>query len=257
MNDPATATQRPATRQRVTGARAAVKLEDLGLIGIILAAPLLDPLHALLPIVGDSNSATGGLVSFLAVIGAIVAMATRVPGEARVESRTHGADPERLWMIGPFIGAVGFIGTDSLGRLGLPGGDGLLAIAFVVIIAASLFPHRLPVVSRVTRRILVAPFVLLSGAFFQGLVSDLAEGLGGEAGPMARLASTAEPIMLVQIYAIIGIAAGIFYLMLIFVPRELADPGASTLVWTLRFGLFYASLVGAIIIGGTTPILLP
>jgi hypothetical protein len=193
----------------------------------------------------------------LAVLGAIAAMATRVPGEARVESRTGGANPERLWMIGPFIGAVGFIGTDSLDRLGLPGGDGLLGIAFIAILAAAIFPHRLPVVSRLTRRALVAPFVLMSGASFQTLVADVVEGLGGDDGPMARMATTVEPVMVVYIFALLGFAAGIFYLMLIFVPRELADPGASTFVWGLRFALFYASLVGAIVIGGSVPVLLP
>jgi hypothetical protein len=244
-------------RARVAVPRASIRLEDAGLVAIVLAAPLVEPLQAILPFVGDPDSPAGGAVSLVAVLGAMAAMLTRLPAGTGEEARAPVADRERLWIIGPFVGAVGFVGVDSLDRLGLPGGDALVVVAFLVVLVSVLLADRLPVVPRPGRRILVAPFVLLSGAFFQAVVSDVVEGLGGASGPIARLASSDQPVMLVQVLAILGFAAGIFYMMLVFVPRELADPGASAWSWAARFGLFYASLLAAILIRADLPILFP
>jgi hypothetical protein len=231
-----------------------VRLEDLALATIILGTPHLGPLQQLVSVLGDSHSSAGGLVALLAVLGAIAAVVTRIPGEARVEPRRPGADAQRLWMIGPFIGAVGFISVNSLGRLGLPGVDLLVAAALIAVVASVFLTHRLPVVPRTLRRLLVAPFVLLSGAFFQSLLVDVVDGLGGESGPIAGL--RADPVLLVYILLLVVIAAGIFYMMLVFVPRELADPGGSTGAWAVRFVLFVASLLAAILIEIEVPVVL-
>jgi hypothetical protein len=217
---------------------------------------LLAPLEALVPVVGDAQSQLGALVALLAAIGAIVAMATRVPGEARLESRVEGMEPERLWMIGPFIGAVGFVAGDSLGRLGLPGGDALVGVAFLVVLASVLLANHLPVVSRDLRRLMVAPFVFLSAVFLQTLSGEVVQMLGGEGGLAAGLLAPEQLALAVTFLVILTFVGGIFYMMLIFVPRELADPGASTRAWLLRFGLFYVSLLAAILLGSAVPIVI-
>jgi hypothetical protein len=43
---------------------------------------------------------------------------------------------------------------------------------------------------------------------------------------------------------------------LVLAPRELADPGASTASWVIRFAVFYVSLLAAIIVGGSIPTLI-
>src|SRR5512141_954838 len=123
---------------RLLGLLRHIQLEDVALVVILLLTPFLRPITDILPVFGGENDFFGGLVAFLAAVGAIVAMATRVPDENRLEKppATPAASqdllPVRSWLVGPFIGAVGFVAGDSLDRMGLPGGDALVGIAFVV-----------------------------------------------------------------------------------------------------------------------------
>src|SRR4051812_31020006 len=107
-----------------------IQLEDVALVGTLLVTPFLAPITNLLPLIGGGTDFIGGLVAFLAAVGAIVAMATRVPDENRFEKPAAEADvlPTRIWLVGPLIGAVGFVAGDSLDRMGLPGGDALIGI---------------------------------------------------------------------------------------------------------------------------------
>lgn len=230
-----------------------VQLEDVAVVGIVLATPFISALNAAVPFLGDPSDFLGGLISLLAVVGAIIAFLTRVPGETRFE-RAGEAAPDRVWMIGPFIGAVGFVGGDSLDRMGLPGGDVLIGVAFVAVFLSLLLTNRLPVVSRVLRRLLMAPFVLLSAAFFADLASSVARGFGG-ADTVAAVLGLNNLLLIAEILVILALAAVPFYLALIFVPRELADPGGSGRSWVIRFAVFYVSLVLAIALGGQLPVI--
>lgn len=53
-----------------------------------------------------------------------------------------------------------------------------------------------------------------------------------------------------------GAAATMFYLMLVFAPRELADPGAPRLAWIIRYALFLVTLGVALLIGGFPAVLI-
>ena len=235
-----------------------IQAEDIALGAIVLAAGLLSGGQPSTPPVLNDNSFLGGLVSFLAAVGAIAAMATRVPGQSRLETpstlSSGAAVPVRIWLVGPFIGAVGFVAGDSLDRMGLPGGDVLILVAFVAAVASFVLADHLPVVSRQTRRVLVAPFVLLSGAFIQGLAMDIASGFGGTdvVGALRGMDLT----LAVTLLGIVAFIALVLYLALVVAPRELADPGASTASWVVRFAIFYVSLLVAIVVGGSIPTLI-
>jgi len=234
-----------------------IQLEDLALVALTLLWPLLAGANSLVPVLAEGNEALGGLIALIAAVGAMAAMATRVPGESRVDLARPdalGIEPSRIWIIGPFIGAVGFVAGDALDRLGLPGGDALIGIAFVVATAALLLGNRLPVISRELRRVLVAPFVFLSAVFFQSLAADLLEGLGGPDGPLVGLLTLEQLGLALTVLAVIAFVGGIFYTMLIFVPRELADPGASTRSWVVRYAIFFASLAIALYLGDALPL---
>jgi hypothetical protein len=237
-----------------------IQAEDVTLALILIATPFVQPITNLLPVFGPQNDFLGGLVAFLAAVGAMVAMATRVPDENRLEKppTTAAAQqdvlPVRIWLVGPFIGAVGFVAGDSLDRMGLPGGDALVGIAFLVAMVAFVFARRLPVVSRTTRRLLVGPFVLLSGAFLQQVAASVTSSFAGT-DVLGQLLALHNPALEVELLGIIGFAALIFYEMLVFAPRELADPGASTRSWAIRFTVFYVSLLVAIFAGSSGPLL--
>jgi hypothetical protein len=230
-----------------------IQAEDVVLALILIATPFLAPITNLLPIYGPENDFLGGLVAFLAAVGAIVAMATRVPAENRLEKPTNDELPVRIWLVGPFIGAVGFVAGDSLDRMGLPGGDALIGITVIVAMVSFVFASRLPVVSRNTRRLLVGPFVLLTGAFLQQFAAEFTSSFAGT-DLLGQLLALHNPGLVLSLLGILGFAALIFYEMFVFAPRELADPGASTLSWAVRFTIFYVSLVVAILAGSSGPL---
>jgi hypothetical protein len=239
------------------GLLARLQVEDLGIGAIMLVSALLPTggwgegfLH---PWSDDPLSA---LLSLVAAVGAIVALATRVPGEARFDT-SRGSEDTRAWMIGPFIGGVSFVGGTSLDRLGLPGGELLIFLALAAAVASFVLGHRLPVVSRPTRRLLVAPFVVMAAVLFHDLASVVVEGFAETQNLTAWLLAPENLILTLSILAIIGFAGWIFYAMLIFVPRELADPGGSTRSWAVRFGFFYLTLIAAMFLGGAVPVLTP
>jgi hypothetical protein len=237
-----------------------VQVEDLTLALILIATPFLAPITNVLPIFGSGNDFLGGLVAFMAAVGAIAAMATRVPDENRLEkpAATPAANqdllPVRIWLVGPFIGAVGFVAGDSLDRMGMPGGDALVGIAFVVAMISFVAARRLPVVSRNVRRLLVGPFVLLSGAFLQQFAAEFTSSFAGT-DVLGQLLALHNVVFVMEVAGILGFAALIFYEMFVFAPRELADPGASTLAWAIRFAIFYVSLLVAILVGSSGPLL--
>jgi hypothetical protein len=238
--------------ERVRTLLSHIQLEDVTLVATLLLTPFLAPITSVLPIFGDGNDFVGGLVAFIAAVGAIVAMATRVPDDNRFEKPAPEAQvlPTRIWLVGPLIGAVGFLAGDSLDRMGLPGGDALVGIAFVVAMVTFLAGRRLPVVSRNTRRLLVAPFVLLSAAFLQQLAAELTGAFAGT-DLLGQLLALNNLPLVIELFGILGFVALIFYEMFVFAPRELADPGASSLSWAVRFAIFYLSLVIALFAGGS------
>lgn len=61
---------------------------------------------------------------------------------------------------------------------------------------------------------------------------------------------------MINLLAILGFVALVFYEMFVFAPRELADPGGSALSWAVRFAVFYVSLVVAMLAGSSGPLLL-
>jgi hypothetical protein len=226
-----------------------IQVEDLALVGVVLLGALLGEgatASVAQSILERERDPLLGAVSLIAAVGAMVAMATRVPGESRVDRSER-----RYWIVGPFIGAVGFTCGSALELLGIESGDVVTGPALLVAILSLVFADRLPVVERPVRRLLVAPFVLLSGAVFQGLTAELMTGLAGVVDLPTLLASP-DGLQLVALVVGVSLAVSwIFYSMLVFAPRELADPGAPTAWWAVRFGVFWVSVVAGLVLGST------
>ncbi len=236
---------------------ARIQLEDVALALLLLLGPLLsgdgdgaDPNRLGSGFLRRETDPALGLFALVAAIGAIAALATRVPGESRVVD-----EGGRAWIIGPLVGAIGLTTGNALELMGLEGGDIVTGPAMVAAVLSFVFASRLPVVQRPVRRLLVAPFLLLSGAVFQGLVAEFTASVDGLVDLPALLAEANAISLLVTVAAIILAVSWIFYAMLIFAPRELADPGAPTRSWAVRYLVFLVSLVVALLLGGSTPVL--
>lgn len=219
---------------------ALVRAEDVGLaawnlLGVPIGAALAGAR-------GDGPSPLFGLLEALAIVGVIVALATRTPGAPPLSSASF-----RGWALaGQLIGAVELVGSEAGDHLGF--GVGILGIAaFVAVVAAFVLADRLPVLPEWQRRLAVAPFIFVTSAFFTDLVADLFDGIDVLAIARAVFDGSAAPPELAGVGSILlfALVAGsaTFYAMLVIAPRELAAPEPVTRVWLFRYVLFLVSAV--------------
>src|SRR3954469_5302859 len=193
-----------------------VEPEDIALGLVLVVTPLVGgngDLGARLLFGGNDRPL--GFIALISCVGAICAIATRVPGESVL-------DQDHRWgILGPFLGAVSLLGSSSLGLFGIPNDGLLIGPAFVITAGAVVLGNRLPVVSRQTRRVLVAPFVLLSGAVLQSLIVNIGGVLAGQVDVGGILGQPKGPALLLDIVLISLFVSWIFYAMLVYAPREL------------------------------------
>ncbi len=88
----------------------------------------------------------------------------------------------------------------------------------------------------------MTPFVLVSGGLFSAFLAGLASLfdiglLADSAGQPGALA----PTLLTAAIALVG--AAIFYVMLVFAPRQVAEAEGSGRTWIVRFGVFVLGLL--------------
>jgi hypothetical protein len=221
-----------------------IEPEDIALGFVLVLTPLIGGSSDLgARLLSGADDPTLGLVALVSCVGAIAAIATRVPGESVL-------DQDHRWgILGPFLGAVSLLGSSSLGLLGFPNNDLFIGPAFVITTGAVLLGNRLPVVSRQVRRVMVAPFVLFSGAVLQSLVVSIGGALAGQVDVSGIFGQPKGPVLLFDIVLIALFVSWIFYAMLVYAPRELASPGASVRSWVIRFVLFFVTLVIGVVIG--------
>ncbi len=219
-----------------TGPPAALRIEDLALAAANLGAvPLLAALVRGSP---DGRDPLRGVVELVAVLGAIAAVATRNPGQERLDP-----DGLRGWLFaGPLLGGIGLVGADVSKHLGLDASWLLALLTFTAVVAAFAFGDRLPVLPEGRRRLLVTPFVLVAAGWFTGFVASLFEGL--DLAELGRALFAGDPTMpgtpalaAIVVFAVLA-GSATFYAMLVVAPRELAAPEPQPGVWLLRYAVF-------------------
>lgn len=178
-----------------------------------------------------------GVIELVAIVGVIVAIATRTPGVPAPDAESF-----RGWLIaGPLVGATGLIGSNASDRLGVD--LGLLgAVVLITIVAAFVLTDRLPVLPELYRRVLTAPFILVTAAFFTDFMAGILDGLDLVALADDVMSGSATAPGQVVVAVLVGgallAASALFYAMLVVAPRELAAPEPRPRVWLARFLLF-------------------
>jgi len=245
----ATSSRAQATAGRWTGLlREAWRLEDVLLAAWVLAQPIIVRSQGRAVSGGFPVSGSDPLLG-LAYLGAaalaIVCLVTRPSGaEARAVR-----DPSEWILVGPLGAGLAFtcaIGTDLL--FGAPGAG--ILIGFGAVVAGAFLPGILPPVPVVVRRALVVPFVLLTASTFNVFVAGLAGLFDVRSLFVGGLWTGLQALPVLVLVAMLF--TGIYYLMLVVAPRELAEREGNALHWVVRYGLFLvAELLAATFLGVT------
>jgi hypothetical protein len=181
-----------------------------------------------------------GLFYLAATVGAVLCIATRTEG---VTVRTLDTDAMTATQYAqfPFLGAATLIGTAAVDSLGILPAEIVLGPIFLVTIVSFVAAPRLPTLPAARRRQLMAPMILACSSLFAGTMVQIAPVFD-----VARLfqsqASTQGGFFIVVFLPVA--AAAVFYTMLIFAPRQLAESEGSWGEWSLRFAVF---MVGTVI----------
>jgi hypothetical protein len=228
----------PSTR------RLPLAAEDFGLAAWNVAAVPLLAAGGAMPVLqlGDAPNLAAGMVQLIAVIGAIVAIATR-PAGTSLPALSAGTIDARLAFIGPLVLAISFVAGSASTYLGLNLGGPVIGTAFIAMVAAMVFADRLPTIDPWLRRAMLLPFVLVCAGIFDGFAVEL---LADVDVPALIGSLTVEKTgfgLFVLTMLLAGLA--VFYAGLVVAPRVLASPEeqAGCLAWPARFVLFIVSAV--------------
>ena len=220
---------------------AALRPEDLVLAAWVgLASPLFAAGQSGGSGPFDSGQPLQGALRLAGVAGALLCLATRAADRPAQPSILQSG------IAGPVVGGLMLVGASGFGALGQDPAAGFAAtlvagVAVAVLGGFGLLP-RLPVAAR---RALITPFVLAAGGIFWGVVRAVAgpAGSGGSGGLglspgqlIAILPAAAFPI------AIVTAGAAVYYAMLIYAPRQIAEREGGAVVWLGRFALFLISV---------------
>jgi hypothetical protein len=218
------------------------RAEDLLLaVWIAIAAPLVVRVGGIG--VFDENRPVEGVVilsSLAAALYCLIAGTSSQDGSADrpVRGSVIGAG------VGPLAGGVILVAATGFSALSAP--DGWTApIAVAGLVAIGLVRLRVPAIPAAARRAMLTPFVLVSGSLFWALMNAVL-GPGGASGVTAsqlrdalvNQAPGAGPFAL----ALLAFSA-VYYAMLVFAPRHVADGEGNPVAWLVRYGLFVASML--------------
>ncbi|MGA7987180.1 MAG: hypothetical protein WCB51_02145 [Candidatus Dormiibacterota bacterium] len=186
----------------------------------------------------DSGAPLLGALRVLAVAGALVCLAARrTPADiaaSRPSLITGGA-------IGPLVGAILLVTISGFTALDLASGVGgfivIAALAGMVVVHVAVPPLAAPL-----RRILVTPFILVSGGLFWTFIAAIT----GEPGSATPAAAVANPGTALAAGGFLVAFSGVFYAMLIFAPRQVAEREGGLVTWVFRYLLFAAGVVAGL-----------
>ena len=213
-----------------------MRVEDLAITGwVAIASPLLFRAGGDKGVF-DPGQPFEGLLRLGAVLGVLGCLAVRHkvdPGSKPTTSILNRAT------VGPFFGGLLLVTISGFSALSAPASAvyAVLLAAAVVMIAVRLV---VPPVSVLVRRALVSPFVMVAG----GLYWTLIESIIGTPGAAAVRHAAAIDVRTVELpLAFLVVFSAIYYAMLVYGPRQIAEREGGALEWVLRYAAFVASIV--------------
>jgi hypothetical protein len=223
--------------RRLSRVGSVVRAEDWLLAGMVgLAGP------ALLAGQGsggpfDPGRPIDGVIRVAGFLGALACLATRnAPAPGATPARSPAIDGA---VIGPLTGGLLLVGGSAAASLGQDP-EIVFGPTFVAVLVFVLLGDHRPALSVGVRRALVTPFVLAAGGLFWGVVRAIvgSTDIAGQLG--SSFASDANGTSLV--IGVLVAAAAVYYAMLVYAPRQVAEREGGPIEWLVRFGLFCAGV---------------
>jgi hypothetical protein len=225
---------RPTLIERL---RRHLRLEDVLLfLWVVLLAPLVLPATGSGPVFASGPDLLHGLLDLVALVGLAACIGART--EPGVEGGLFSTEGGIRWAVGPLSGAFLFALDDTMTKLGLDGSFATVIIIGMVVVAV-LARWRLPPMAVQWRRTLVTPFLLATSGYFSGFLSGIADIF--DLRPILHEVA-ADPGLVAFAVGIGTLGVLVFYVMLVFAPRQVAEREGSVLAWTARFLLFLVGL---------------
>ncbi len=215
-----------------------IRPEDWLLVAwIAIVSPLLGHGQGSQPGPGpfDGGQPLEGIFRLVAVLGALACIVTRnADGPANAPGVLERAS------VGPLTGGLLLVGISGASGLGLTGNAGYapLIVAVVVTVVVRI---RWPALPTTVRRALVTPLVLAAGGIFWTIVDSVSNG-GSWFGLVSGASAGQDLGSIAFVVSALVAFAAVFYAMLVYAPRQVAEAEGGVGEWLARFGLFLASL---------------
>jgi hypothetical protein len=180
----------------------------------------------------DSGAPLLGVIRLAAVLGALSCLAARRdPGSRERSLIQRGA-------IGPLTGGLLPVAISGFTALSITSGVG---VALVIAAGAAMIAVHLlvPPLNIAARRVLVTPFVMVAGGLFWTFIA----AVSGEPGSATPAAAIANPQTAVAASAFLLAFSAVYYAMLVYAPRQVAEREGGLLTWLLRYALFVAGVL--------------
>jgi hypothetical protein len=183
----------------------------------------------------DAEQPLQGLLRLGAVLCVIVCLAVRRPPEASTKT-----EPSLLnrGAVGPLVGGILLVTISGFTALDTPSRFVLLVLVGAAIVAV-VVRFAAPPLPTIARRALVSPFVIVTAGIYWNLIAQLTGGHGFTITPSQAIADphTAELIL-----GILVAFSAVYYAMLIYAPRQIAEREGGLVEWAIRYVLFAVSI---------------
>jgi hypothetical protein len=182
----------------------------------------------------DAGQPVEGLLRLLAVLGVILCLAVRRPkDEPATPSIINRAS------VGPFTGGLLLVLISGFTALDVPS-NLVIWILLAAVAAAVLIRFAGPPLAAPLRPALGPPLGDIAGVTYWHVLAHVA-GIRAFVVPGATSATDRNTALLAL--GFLALFSAVYYAMLIYGPRQVAEPEGGLLEWGLRYVVFLASIV--------------
>jgi hypothetical protein len=182
----------------------------------------------------DGGAPLLGVLRLAAVLGALVCISVR---QDPAGAAPRGRSLTNSGAVGPLCGGMLLVAISGFTALDANSAVGVAVVA-VFIVVMVVVHEAAPPLGAPYRRALVTPFVMVSGGLFWTFIA----ALSGEPGSATPAAVVSDPHTAVEAIAFLLAFSAVFYAMLVYAPRQVAERDGGLLTWVLRYALFVAGV---------------